>query len=1344
MMSHRQNLRYLVLTCFLMIVVLMPETVFASRSINSVMLNGATSVAVEPSMTINAEINVSVSGNRAGNRWRSTYWSTGSESGCVDHSNYSNETISETFTVTAPSTIGTYDFEVIVYGTNSCSGNSTTETLTNAIVVSKETDDQDSSDDSAGTCSSIFSSALQNTSSAGTITFGWNGQVLNDPDNQLETANAIVFNASGDPTCGSEDCSASGTAADSVSLPTFQTTSSTNVVNLAYGYGSYSLSTDSYNQLTTNGNGTVIRDDGAFSSYYISEMSLGYQDELVLQGGHDYWIETLNLATENVISVEGSGTARLFIGSDVSFTWATEINTAGSVDNLLIVAYGNVDYGIQDTETKFLLYSDGDVDMANQAYLNGAVAAAGDIVLESSNTTVAYSASGVTNIDGGAFCSDDEAELTCFSDDFDRDDLGSIWGVSSSSGSFGNPSIVDGRLRLTDGTNNASTVAYLLKLFPGQSNKIVYEFNLYAYSGSGADGMTVVLSDAEVTPSPGGYGGSLGYAQRYNNDGFAGGWLGLGLDEFGNFANDNEGRGDGGSPTGRILDSITVRGSGSGTSGYLLHGSSANLEDETGVGIDDTSSSTPSYGHAYRVTVDHSDNEHAYVTVERDINDGNGYQEVVSTYDALAQENQAAVPTNWLISMTGSTGGATNIHEIDNLQVCATYMNPYNSIDHYRIYHDGTGLTCSPETVTVKACLDSDCSVSYAGEVSATLSATSVSSGDVWSLAQEFLSDESDNAYVRSVEAGTVTLGVVGSSSDFFADETTRCYVGTQEQSDCSMVFYDSGFIFDVPDHVSATTQNVTLSAVRTDVTTQQCVPGFADVTRELIFGFDYSNPSSGTLPLVVNNTEVSSAGVGIALDFDSSGETELELSYADVGDLSMVANYSGSVANEDAGLSMVGNDTFIVRPDHFSLTVPGNPGASSAAGEVFVRAGADFNIEVSSRNADGDVTPNYGQEDTPESVSLTATLVAPSGQHNPVLSGSFDVFAIDCDGASKEGYACGSFSWSEVGIISLMPQIEDGSYLGSDNVIGASSGNVGRFIPDRFSVSGNSPSFSDSCSSGALPFTYMGQPFTYLIDPLMTLTALATDGETTQNYGNSFWKYNNSLAARDYAHSPESDGLTVSINSLGNVSLDGDDDYDGLGRASLTDEWLAYIKPATAVEPFTTNIDLVIAASDLADSDGVCYDAGDDGICDSFTFTNIGDNEQRYGRLRIQNVYGPETLDLEVPILTEYYSQGGYIQNSDDSCTALDSSLLLLSNYSGNLADGETSVSGSGVLTMGVSTALSLLAPGLGNDGSVVLEYDLDATPWLTLDGVNPTGNATFGIYKGNPRLIYMRESVW
>ena len=63
------------------------------------------------------------------------------------------------------------------------------------------------------------------------------------------------------------------------------------------------------------------------------------------------------------------------------------------------------------------------------------------------------------------------------------------------------------------------------------------------------------------------------------------------------------------------------------------------------------------------------------------------------------------IPTNFWLSFTGGTGGSKNIHEIDDLQVCANKMVAASPvIDHFRFENPGTMDTCQPSTITVTAC----------------------------------------------------------------------------------------------------------------------------------------------------------------------------------------------------------------------------------------------------------------------------------------------------------------------------------------------------------------------------------------------------------------------------------------------------------------------------------------------------------------------------------------------------------------------------------------------------------------------------------------------------------------
>jgi type IV pilus assembly protein PilY1 len=108
-----------------------------------------------------------------------------------------------------------------------------------------------------------------------------------------------------------------------------------------------------------------------------------------------------------------------------------------------------------------------------------------------------------------------------------------------------------GALRLTKATNDMKGAIIWNDTFP--TNKgLQVTFTTYTYgsttaSGSGtgggfqgADGMSFFLMDGNVAPNLGSWGGSLGYSCSNGNgagNGVEGAYLGLGIDEYGNFLN---------------------------------------------------------------------------------------------------------------------------------------------------------------------------------------------------------------------------------------------------------------------------------------------------------------------------------------------------------------------------------------------------------------------------------------------------------------------------------------------------------------------------------------------------------------------------------------------------------------------------------------------------------------------------------------------------------------------------------------------------------------------------------------------------------------------------------------
>jgi hypothetical protein len=140
---------------------------------------------------------------------------------------------------------------------------------------------------------------------------------------------------------------------------------------------------------------------------------------------------------------------------------------------------------------------------------------------------------------------------------------------------------------------------------------------------------------------------------------------------------------------------------------------------------------------------------------------------------------------------------------------------------------------------------------------------------------------------------------------------------------------------------------------------------------------------------------------------------------------------------------------------------------------------------------------------------------------------------------------------------------------------------------------------------------------------------------------------------------------------------------------------------------------------------------------------------EVRFGRMVLANSFGPETSNLPQFLSTQYLaSSGKYITNIDDYCTSYDSTNVTLTNIS--VAPNGIASAVSGLLNEGEDSSIALQATGAGNQGQIGVEYDIYT--WLKYDwdwnGVaakdfsdNPSAKATFGLFRGNDRIIYQRE---
>ena len=221
-----------------------------------------------------------------------------------------------------------------------------------------------------------------------------------------------------------------------------------------------------------------------------------------------------------------------------------------------------------------------------------------------------------------------------------------------------------GTLRFTSNANDQAS--FIIYDFPVRSDAgLELQFDYFAYGGTGADGISFFLIDGEDSPQrSGGFGGSLGYAPRtdQNIPGLVGGYIGIGFDEFGNFASARDkGVGNDGSP-GRTPNAITVRGSAENNYQFLT---------TTGtLAINLDNRNTTNRENATR-TVKILLTQEGLLSVALDLNLNGEIDEnetLISEFD-VKSENGGDFPSDFKFGFAASTGRFTNFHEIRNVKV---------------------------------------------------------------------------------------------------------------------------------------------------------------------------------------------------------------------------------------------------------------------------------------------------------------------------------------------------------------------------------------------------------------------------------------------------------------------------------------------------------------------------------------------------------------------------------------------------------------------------------------------------------------------------------------------------
>lgn len=698
------------------------------------------------------------------------------------------------------------------------------------------------------------------------------------------------------------------------------------------------------------------------------------------------------------------------------------------------------------------------------------------------------------------------------------------------------------------------------------------------------------------------------------------------------------------------------------------------------------------------------------------------------------------------------------------------------SIDHFHISHPGSLVNCDAANITFEAHDVDHNQIALSGttvtvssstghgswaKVTGNGAVTNTTSGNAtYTFSNEALIVLGlTNTYAETtninIAAGTFTERSGSAATCVAADYTsgTTC--------DADLEFAQAGFRFVdasgnfVGNQVAATTSGTYyLQAVRNTCTAAGACTGVCSSifpsgsAVDIGVAFECSDPSScqsGQTLTVTPGSGAGSAGTVAgnnagdvtattgtyttkSLTFNAASPNPLPavpftFSYTDVGQVKLWARYPAT----SSAPNVVGSSaSFVVKPAGFVLTeikptanqagrcsVATTPApaitCSSAAADaaLFAKAGEAFSVTVTAVNSAGNATPNYGKESSAEKVKLTPTNVIGTMVSPPAVNGSF--------GSFTSGRASGTaFSWDEVGIITLTPSVGDADYLGAGEVVGTTSGNVGRFVPDHIDAV-----VTDGCTTGA--YTYSGQPIG------LALTARNVSGSVTTNY-NTTTALSKTVTLAPSPASGSFDPATVGSTAF------------AAGAANVAPKFSFTTRPTA---PTTVTVG-------GQDADSVPLRASTDAGTKQTTAV-------RSGRLYLANAYGSEFLQLPMIVQAQYWDSG-WKRNQQDSCTDL---TLPTSGNAGLVFAAQTGrnqlAAGEVVAQMRSSTAatvrvaagdaglvlrhptVSSQGPGTGNFGYVDVAGAI-LSPWTWL---SPTGNARacFGACGPRSPVIYFRE---
>ncbi len=608
-----------------------------------------------------------------------------------------------------------------------------------------------------------------------------------------------------------------------------------------------------------------------------------------------------------------------------------------------------------------------------------------------------------------------------------------------------------GKLRLTSNGTGLEGGVFASTSVP-TSQGLDVTFNSYQYGGSfGADGIAFVLAAVDpanpATPSViGQSGGALGYsAQNSTQAGLSHGYLGVGIDAYGNFSDKFEGTGctDPANISQRMPGQVVVRGPGNGTVGYCALQSSAATATSPAL----TLRATTRAASLVPVEVVYNPSSSPVTTASGLVVPAGDYDVTFTPVGGTARSLVGALPvvpaglypSSWVsangfpkqlaFGWVASTGSNTDYHEIDNAVV--TTLNPVPKLAVSQTSYAAASLSPgSPVTYTVAA------SSSGAPENSPVTVTETLPSGVLPVAA-------SGTGWVCGAPSGQ-QISCTNSTSPFTSGTITVNGVVTSSSV--------------TPALIQTSTTAIASSADANPATSSSAPPGTVPAAPNVTGISPTNGPAAGDNDVTVSGTNLGGATaieIGTTAEFTAGTPTTLVLCSSpapgcftvtgatslDISDMPAHAAGSVQVSVVSVGISGTGAYTYNPGP---ALLFPAPPG-----GEV----GVAYSDQLTVTGGTSPFTWSVSAGTLPPGVTLGASTALLSGTPTTAGSYSFTVKVTDHSGLS------------DTEAVSLA--IISGPAL---NFPAPPAGWTNTVYSDTLTESGGTAPFTWSVSSGSLP----------------------------------------------------------------------------------------------------------------------------------------------------------------------------------------------------------------------------------------------------------------------------------